>query len=95
MKQLREQLKNYHGHRTGLDYVPQDDYVARLHEGERVLTKQENKEYMQEEKEKKGNIYNSKSAKNSFTMNVYCQKLDNKELDRIFNYINRRFGTEY
>jgi len=28
---------------NGLDYVPYDGYVARLHEGERVLTKEENK----------------------------------------------------
>ena len=29
------------GHATGLDYVPYNDYYARLHEGEAVLTKQE------------------------------------------------------
>ena len=29
------------GYATGLDYVPHDNYVARLHEGEAVLTKQE------------------------------------------------------
>lgn len=29
------------GHATGLDYVPYDNYVARLHEGEAVLTKSE------------------------------------------------------
>lgn len=32
-------------HANGLDYVPFNGYVAELHEGERVLTKQENKEY--------------------------------------------------
>ncbi len=82
-------------HRTGLDYVPTDDYVARLHKGERVLTKEENREYTQDKKEEKGNTYNSKSAKYNFNMNVYCEKLDEKELDNIFNYINRRFGAEY
>lgn len=39
--------------------------------------------------------YNSKSDRYNFQMNVYCQKLDEKELDNIFNYINYRFGTEY
>lgn len=33
------------GHANGLDYVPYDNYVARLHKGERVLTKQENEQY--------------------------------------------------
>ena len=32
-------------HANGLDYVPFNGYIAELHEGERVLTKQENKEY--------------------------------------------------
>ena len=32
-------------HATGLSYVPFNGYVAELHEGERVLTKQENRDY--------------------------------------------------
>lgn len=32
-------------HANGLDYVPFNGYVAELHKGERVLTKQENEEY--------------------------------------------------
>lgn len=39
--------------------------------------------------------YNSKNDKYSFSMNVYCQKLNEEELDKIFNYINRRLGSEY
>ncbi len=52
------------GHKDGLDYVPKDDYVARLHKGERVLTKEENKAYTEaEETSKKGNsnIFNTGS----------------------------------
>lgn len=32
-------------HANGLDYVPFDGYIAQLHQGERVLTKEENEEY--------------------------------------------------
>lgn len=34
------------GFAEGLDYVPYDNFLARLHEGERVLTKEENAQYM-------------------------------------------------
>lgn len=34
-------------HRTGLNRVPYDGYIAELHEGERVLTKEENQDYSQ------------------------------------------------
>ncbi len=44
-------LANYHY--NGLDYVPFDGYNARLHEGERVLTKKENEAYT---KAKQGNL---------------------------------------
>lgn len=34
-------------HKKGLDYVPFDGYIAELHEGERVLTEEENNNYNQ------------------------------------------------
>lgn len=52
-------------HANGLDYVPYDGYIAELHEGERVLTKQENKEYNKGNGENNGSgdtyiFYNTK-----------------------------------
>ena len=51
-------------HARGLDYVPFDGYIARLHEGERVLTKQENKDYNNGNGNNSGgdtyNFYNTK-----------------------------------
>ena len=44
-------------HRTGLSYVPHDNYIAKLHEGERVLTKKENEDYSKV-RTKSGNVYN-------------------------------------
>lgn len=38
-------MNNIPGHKDGLGYVPYDDYVARLHKGERVLTAEENANY--------------------------------------------------
>lgn len=38
-------MGSYGYHAAGLDYVPFNGYMAQLHEGERVLTKQENREY--------------------------------------------------
>lgn len=53
-------------HYNGLDYVPFDGYNARLHEGERVLTKKENEAYTkakQESADTKGIILNVNSPK--------------------------------
>lgn len=50
--------------RTGLEYVPYDGFVAELHEGERVLTKEENQKYMDGERGGKGgDTYNFYSPK--------------------------------
>lgn len=53
-------------HYNGLDYVPFDGYNARLHKGERVLTKKENEAYTkakQESADTKGIILNVNSPK--------------------------------
>ena len=45
-------------HANGLDYVPYNGYVAELHEGERVLTKQQNKEYNEGKTGQGGDTFN-------------------------------------
>jgi len=52
-------------HYNGLDYVPFDGYNARLHEGERVLTKKENETYTKQQ---------SKGEKSRITLNVNSPK---------------------
>lgn len=50
-------------HRNGLSYVPWDGYVARLHKGERVLTKEQNEEYNKDKGNSGGDtfvFYNTK-----------------------------------
>ncbi len=50
-------------HSAGLDYVPFDGYIARLHQGERVLTKQENREYNDGNSGSSGDTYNFYNTK--------------------------------
>lgn len=42
---LKNLLKTLTGHKTGLDFVPRDNYIARLHQGEAVLTADEAREW--------------------------------------------------
>ena len=73
---------NLPGHKDGLDYVPYDNYVARLHKGERVLTAKENKDYMN------GNINNKLATQNN-TFNFYPQTMTEAEMKKIFEFIDR------
>lgn len=50
-------------HANGLDYVPYDGYVAQLHQGERVLTKAEAKEYDKGGNQKGGDTFNFYNTK--------------------------------
>lgn len=50
-------------HADGLSYVPYNGYTAELHEGERVLTKQQNKEYNKGIESRGGDTFNFYNTK--------------------------------
>lgn len=85
--QLPSQRDGYQlpGHKDGLDYVPYDNYIARLHTGERVLTAEENKQYMADSLE-------NKILNRNIVVQFYPQSMTEQELKRAENYIARKWG---
>lgn len=78
------------GHEDGLDYVPYDNYVARLHKGERVLTREENMEYS------KDSIPSSKMQRSgNITVNFYADHINDAEMARVERRINRVWRDKY
>ena len=66
-------------HANGLDYVPYNGYVAELHEGERVLTKQQNREYNEGRTGQGGdtfNFYNTKPTPYEYARQMKKAKRD-------------------
>lgn len=66
-------------HANGLDYVPYNGYIAELHEGERVLTKQQNKEYNEGKAGQGGdtfNFYNTKPTPYEYARQMKKAKRD-------------------
>lgn len=72
-------------HANGLDYVPFDGYVAQLHKGERVLTKQENEEY---------NSGNQSNGTGGDTYNFYNTKPDPYEYARQMKRVKKELQTD-
>lgn len=69
-------------HADGLAYVPSNNYIARLHEGERVLTKRENQDYTR-------NINNNSQ---NVVVNIYPQTMTEQEMIKVSNFIEREWG---
>lgn len=72
------------GHAGGLDRVPFDNYLARLHKDEMVLTAAEAARYR-----------SGRGAGTSYTslsMPIYVQTLTPEQLEQIWAYVNERFG---
>lgn len=71
-------------HANGLDYVPFDGYVAQLHKGERVLTKEESKEYNNGGNNNPGgdtfNFYNTKPDPYEYARQMKRAKKEMEEL---------------
>lgn len=70
-------------HAGGLDYVPFDGYLARLHRGETVLTAAEAAAYRSGK---------SRQITKIFNLTVNTQSLSKEYLDMIVEYMNRKLG---
>lgn len=73
-------------HAGGLDYVPFDGYLARLHRGETVLAAAEAAAYR---KNKAGG-----QAVKQFNLTIHTQSLSKEELDMIVAYVNGKLGDD-
>lgn len=71
-------------HKTGLDYVPYDDYVAVLHKGEMVLPADDAADYRS----------GGRTVRAPTTVNLYPQTVDEATIDYIYNRFSARMGAE-
>ena len=73
------------GAASGLDYVPYDNYLVRLHRGEKVLTSAEADAYRKGQTNQTTKIVN---------VTINTQSLSNEELDSIVDYVNEKLGDD-
>lgn len=71
-------------YKTGLDYVPYDDYIAVLHKGEMVLPADDAADYRS----------GGRTGGASTTVNLYPQTVDEATIDYIYNRFSARMGAE-
>lgn len=73
------------GFKAGLDYVPYDNYLARLHRGEMVLTAEEASSYR-----------NGQTGGNTkiFNMTIQTQSLSQEDMDMLVDYVNEKLGED-
>lgn len=71
-------------HKTGLDYVPYDDYIAVLHKGEMVLPADDAADYRS----------GGRTVRAPTTVNLYPQTVDEATIDYIYNRFSARMGAE-
>lgn len=73
-------------HASGLNYVPFDGYLARLHKGEAVLTAAEAAAY-------RGGKTGGQTVK-QFNLTIHTQSLSKEDLDMIVSYVNGKLGDD-
>lgn len=77
------------GFATGLDYVPYDEYMARLHEGEAVLTKEEAKRWRRGEQD--GGMMVVREEQSTRPIALY---IDGQEVASVlYNQMNKRINN--
>lgn len=72
-------------HANGLDYVPFDGYLARLHRGEAVLTASEAAAYRSGQ---------SGQTVKQFNLTIHTQSLSKEDLNMIVSYVNGKLGDD-
>ncbi len=72
MARLAAAIAGTPGHANGLPFVPYDNYLARLHKGERVLTANQNRHYTYNSNNYFGNV----NLNNGQDIEALCNSID-------------------